>query len=87
MKKSATIFESEEEIRGFLPRGKEWIHYRGVLTVKYLGKKPVSLKLTFVPPHPFAIEVPEEHCIRTESITDVYVKLIKLFKKLGFELR
>ena len=46
---------------------------------------PVSLELSFVPPYPFACDVPETHIIKGRSITEVYAKLVRFFRKLGFE--
>jgi hypothetical protein len=48
---------------------------------------PVSLEMTFVPPHPFAFNMPENHSIKGVSITDVYVKVVKFFNKFGIEFR
>jgi hypothetical protein len=55
--------------------------------VKDGGKKPVSLEMTFVPPHPFICNMPEKHSIKAESITDAYVKVVNIFKSYGIEFR
>ena len=86
MAKAKIIFKSKEEIYGYFPAGKELINYRGVLTVKDSGKAPVSLVMKFVPPHPFVFEMPEKHSIKAETITDVYAKVVKFFKKYSVEL-
>lgn len=85
--KFGIVFESEESLCGFLRQSRDWIEYSGVLTVKDGGKKPVSLNMKFVPPHPFAFNMPEEHAIKAESITEAYVKLVKFFNKFGIEFR
>lgn len=43
--------------------------------------------MTFIPPHPFAFNVPDRHSIKGISITDVYVKLVKFFSKFCIEFR
>ncbi len=85
--KYKTVFKSKEEIFGVLPRSREGVCYKGTLTVKDGGITPVSLKMTFVPPHPFVFEMPESHSIKAESITDAYAKVVKFFKKYGIEFR
>ena len=63
------IYESIENIYGIVPKANDWVHYSSILKVKDGGKKPVSLEMTFVPPHPFLFNMPEKHSIRAESIT------------------
>ena len=87
MPRYKVIFESEEEIYGVVPKAWDWIHYSSILTVKDGGKKPVSLEMKFVPPHPFICNMPETHSIKAESITDAYAKVVKYFSKFGVEFR
>ena len=84
-KPTTIVFESKEDITGFSPQNREWIEYTGILKVRTLGKKPVSLELKFVPPHPFVMNLPEEHMIRADSITAVYVKLVRFLKRWGVD--
>ncbi len=70
-----------------MPKAYDWVHYKSILKVKDGGKYPVSLEMTFVPPHPFAFNMPESHSIKGISITDVYVKVVKFFNKSGIEFR
>ena len=81
------VFESIEEIYGIVPKAYDWVHYKSILKVKDGGKYPVSLEMTFVPPHPFAFNMPESHSIKGISITDVYVKVVKFFNKFGIKFR
>lgn len=81
------IFESAEHIRGRFTRGKEWVHYSGLLQVRGSGKRPVSLHLTFLPPHPLAFDMPTEQSFRGDTITEVYGKLIRFLGRLGVEFR
>ena len=79
------LYESSEQIEAFYSRSKERIEYRGLLRVRSSGGMPVSLELSFVPPYPFSCDVPETHMIKGRSITEVYAKLVRFFRKLGFE--
>ena len=81
------IFESKEEIYGVVPRANDWVHYESILKIKDGGKTPVSLEMSFIPPHPFAFNMPEYHYIKAESITGVYVKVVKFFNKFGIEFK
>jgi len=87
MPKYNVIFESNEEICGIVPRAYDWVHYKSILKVKDGGKYPVSLEMKFVPPHPFAFNMPDSHSIKGISITDVYAKVVKFFNKFGIEFR
>jgi hypothetical protein len=87
MPRYKVIFESEEEIYGRVPRAHDMVHYKSILKVKDGGKTPVSLEMTFVPPHPFAFNMPEKHSIMAESITGAYVKLVKFFNNFGIEFK
>ncbi len=87
MPKYKVIFESEEEIYGVVPRAGDWVHYSSILKVKDGGKKPVSLQMKFVPPHPFICNMPETHSIKAESITEAYTKVVKFLGKFGIEFR
>lgn len=87
MPKYNVVFESCEEIYGIVPRARDWVHYKSVLTVKDGGKFPVSLEMIFVPPHPFALNMPGRWSIKGISMTDVYVKVVRFFNKFGIEFR
>lgn len=79
------IFESKEEIYGIVPRAYDQVHYSAVLIVKDSGKNPVSLDMSFVPPHPFLFNMPEKHFIKAQSISGAYAKVIKFFKQFGIQ--
>jgi len=81
------IFESKEEIYGIVQRANDWVHYKSILRVKDGGKYPVTLEMTFIPPHPFLVNMPEKHSIKAVSITDAYVKVVKFFNKFGVQFR
>ena len=79
------LYESVEHIEAVFPRSRERITYRGLLQVLDSGASPVRMELTFVPPHPFCCNMPENHSIRGKSVTVVYVKLTRFLRKIGFE--
>lgn len=83
---SKIIFKSKEEIYGLLLASRESVHYQGILTIKDVGEKPVSLNMTFIPPHPFVFAMPLKQSIKAETITQAYTKVVKFFKKYGIEL-
>ncbi|MFH1075732.1 MAG: hypothetical protein V1753_02660 [Pseudomonadota bacterium] len=87
MSKYQTIFESKEEIYGIVPRANDWVHYTSVLRIKDGGKTPVSLEMIFVPPHPFAFNMPENHFIKAENVTGAYAKVVRFFKSFGIEFK
>ena len=75
------IYESEETIIGHLPKSNEWVQYTGVLKIRDGGKTPVTLEMTFDPPHPFALNMPETHSIKATSVTDAYARVVKFFER------
>lgn len=87
MARHSVIFESKENIHGIVPRANDWVEYTCILKVNDGGKMPVSLEMKFVPPHPFAVNIPLEHSIKAESISDLYWKVVKFLRKYGVEFR
>ena len=87
MPKYNTIFESNETIYGIVPRAHDWVEYSCILKVKDGGKFPVSLEMKFIPPHPFAFNMPLEKSIKAESISEAYWKVIKFFSQNGIEFK
>lgn len=81
------IFESKENVHGVVPRANDWVEYACVLKVKSGGKMPVSLDMKFIPPHPFSVNMPLEHLIKAQSISDLYWKVVKFLVKYGVEFR
>ena len=81
------IYESNETINGYLPLSRDWVQYEGLLKIRDGGKKPVSIDMTFVPPHPFPFDMPESHSIRAESVTDAYVKVVKFLDKFRIKFK
>ena len=79
------LFQSTEQIEARHPRAKECVTYNAILRVRDSGTKPVSLELTFVPPHPFFMNLPESHTIKAQTITLAYASLTRFLARFGFE--
>jgi len=79
------LHESQEYIEAVFLRSRERVAYRGLLQVLNSEAAPVRLQLSFMPPHPFCCNMPESHSIRGKSVTEVYVKLTRFFRRRGFE--
>ena len=87
MAKYQLIFESREEIYGIIPRTKDRIRYTCMLKIRDGGKEPISLEMTFVPPHPFSFYMPETHTIRSKNVTGIYTKVIRYLEKFEIEFK
>ena len=87
MARPKTVFESDEQVLGSHPGGRDRVRYVAVLKVRDSGRKPVSLVMNIVPPSPLAFEMPEKHEIRAETITEAYAKVVKFFARFGMEFR
>lgn len=48
---------------------------------------PVSIEMEFLPPHPFAVNMPLRHSIQAESIFSLYSKIMKFLAKHGVEIK
>ena len=81
------IFESEEYINGVVPRANDWVLYKSKLTIKDGGKMPVSVDMVFVPPHPYSVNMPLEHHLKAESISDAFGKIVKFLAKYGVQFK
>jgi hypothetical protein len=81
------IYESNETINGYLHLSRDWVQYDAILKIRNGGKNPVSIDMTFVPPHPFPFDMPDCHSIRAASVTDAYAKVVKFFDKFGIKFK
>jgi hypothetical protein len=81
------LYDSKESIFGFFPKSGEWVEYKSVIRIRNGGKMPVTIDMTFVPPHPFAFNMPLTHRIQGESVTDAYAKVVKFFRRFDIEFR
>jgi hypothetical protein len=87
MNKPKIIYRSKESIHGKHFQSKEWIQYSLDIIVKDAGKNPVSIEMTFVPPHPFVMDMPLHHSIKSESLSQAFIKIARFFYSYGFDLR
>jgi len=87
MPKYDVVFETKEYVYGIVPRSNDCVEYKCNLKVKSGGKTPVLLDMVFVPPHPFSVNMPLEHSIKAESISNLYGKVVKFLAKYGAEFR
>lgn len=81
------IFETNETISGVVPRANDWVKYSCILKIKDGGKLPVSLEMTFVPPHPYSVNMTMTHSIQADSISSLYFKIVTFLGKYGVEFR
>lgn len=77
-------FKSDETIWGCVRQADESIQYSGILRVEESGQ--VSLELSFVPPHPFIVNLPENHRIEAQSVTEAYARLVAFLDDYGIDL-
>jgi hypothetical protein len=77
-------FKSDETIWGRVRQADESIQYNGILKVEESGR--VSLELSFVPPHPFILNMPENHRIVAQRITEAYARLVAFLDDFGIDL-
>ncbi len=77
------IFESKERIHGLEPMAVDWVLYECILKIKDGGKTPVSLAMKFIPPHPYAINMPMEKTLKAESISALYGKVFNFLSNHG----
>jgi len=87
MSQYKVVFVKNETISGVVPRANDWVKYSCILKIKEGGKLPVSLEMTFVPPHPFSINMPLVHSIHAHSITSLYFKVVTFLGNYGVEFR
>ncbi len=85
MSKYNVLFESEETIFGKVPRSYDWVEYSCLLKIYDGGKLPVSFEMTFIPPHPYMVNMPLTHSIKAESISGVYYKVVKFLNSYGVQ--
>jgi len=87
MTKFNIIYQSREDIFARERRNGEWIQYSALITIKDGGKNPVTIEMTLDSIQPFAIELPKVQTIRAENLTQAFMKVVKFFKRYGFEFK
>ncbi len=81
------VFEARETILGVVPRADDWVKYSCLLKIEGGGKLPISLEMTFIPPHPFSVNMPTAQSIKAESISGLYFEVITFLREYGVEFR
>lgn len=87
MRKSTIIYQTKERIFAKQLQSKEWIEYSIIIRIKNLSKQPISIDMTFIPPHPFFCNMPESHSIKAENLSGAFIKVTKFLYKFGFHLK
>ena len=87
MSKPKIIYQAKESIYGRHFQSKEWIEYSLDIIIKDAGKYPISIEMTFVPPHPYVMNMPLHHSIKSENLSQAFTKIVKFFYNYGFDLR
>lgn len=89
MKKASVIYEETRILTAkyYHPQSDDCLDYISKIRIRDSGKNPVEMNLKFDGIYPFAAPMPpEEHTIRAPAILDLYAKVIRWFKKYGYEL-
>ncbi len=89
MKKASIIYEEERILTAKYchPKSDDFLDYLSIIRIKNSGKNPVEVILKFVGILPFIAPMPpEEHTIKAPAILDLYSKLVKWFKKYGYDV-
>ena len=87
MVKAKILYQTKESIYGRHFQSKEWIEYSLSIKIKDSGKQPVQVEMIFVPPYPFAIDIPDKHLIKAEDLSGAFTKIVRYFRSWGFELK
>ena len=90
MKKASVIYEEERIliVKYYHPKSDDYLHYRSIIRIKDSGKNPVEMVLKFDGIYPFAAPMPpEEHTIKASAVLDLYSKVLRWFKKYGYEIK
>lgn len=90
MNKASVIYEETSILTAkyYHPKSDDYLEYVSRIRVKDSGKNPVEMILTFDGIYPFVAPMPpEEHTIRAPAILDLCTKVIRWFRKYGYELK
>ena len=80
--------ETRELIAKFAhPKAKEYLNYAARIRIKDSGKAPVEMRLEFDGIVPFLAPMPpKEHIVKAASVVGLYSKVVRWFRKHGYEL-
>ncbi len=90
MKKESIIYEETRILTAkyYHPKSDDYLDYISKIRIINSGKNPVEMNLNFDGIPPFAASMPpQEHTIKALAILDLCTKVIKWFKKYGYELK
>jgi len=90
MRKTYTIYEETSRLTAKYHRAKsdDYLEYISEIRIKDSGKNPVEMTLKFDGILPFAAPMPpKEHTFRAPTILDLFAKVIKWFKRYGYDLK
>ena len=84
MAKAEILWKSDESIRILFPRAKDYLHYKGALTITSKKTKNVSLEIKCIISN-YVMEnyMDDEITFTGDSISEVYGKMSKYFSKYG----
>lgn len=84
MRKIETIWKSEEFINVKFPIAKDYLNYKGLLTITNKKTKPVTLAITCTLGNYVMENIMDKNISFTgNSISEVYGKMSKYFSKFG----
>ena len=86
MSRPRIIYQAKESIHGRHFQSKAWIEYSLNIIIKDAGNHPVSIEMTFLPPHPFVMNTQLHHSIKSESLSQAFQKIARFFYNYGFDL-
>ena len=90
MKKASVIYEETRILTAKYshPQSQDYLEYISRIRIRDSGKNPVEMNLRFDGTYPFAAPMPpEEHTIKAPAILDLCAKVLRWFRKYGYELR
>jgi hypothetical protein len=89
MKKTSFIYQEEKILTAkfYHPKSDDYLDYIAMIKIKDSGKNPVGMILKFDGIPPFAAPMPPEaQEFNAPSISELYSKVIKWFRKYGYEI-
>jgi hypothetical protein len=87
MPKAKTIYTSKDYLaaRYMHPSANEYVGYEATITIKDSGKNPVTAKLKFDGPPPFAAPMPpDKHTITAATVVELFRKIERWLRKHGY---
>lgn len=74
-------------VKFYHPKSDDYLNYIAIIRIMDSGKNPVEISLKFTGIRPYAAPMPpEEHVIKAPAIIDLYSKIMKWFKKFGYDI-